>query len=118
MERYIGIDVHAASCTLAVASERGRLLRTMVVETNGEALVDALRCIAGHRRVVFEEGTQAGWWSCWSRMCTRWWWLSSPAVQSRVPSPAVAPSISRSAPHIPTQAPGITPGTTAPPTGA
>ena len=61
MERYIGIDVHAASCTLAVVSERGRLLRTMVVETNGEALVDAVRCIAGHRRVVFEEGTQAGW---------------------------------------------------------
>jgi hypothetical protein len=61
MERYIGIDVHAASCTLAVVSERGRLLRTMVVETNGEALVDAVRGIAGHRRVVFEEGTQAGW---------------------------------------------------------
>ncbi|MFH1464017.1 MAG: hypothetical protein ABIO70_06510 [Pseudomonadota bacterium] len=31
LERYIGIDVHAASCTLAVVSERGRLLRTMVV---------------------------------------------------------------------------------------
>ena len=61
MERYIGIDVHAASCTLAVVSERGRLLRTMVVETNGEALVDAVRGVAGQRRVVFEEGTQAGW---------------------------------------------------------
>ena len=61
MERYIGIDVHAASCTLAVVSERGRLLRTMVVETNGEALVDAVRGVAGRRRVVFEEGTQAGW---------------------------------------------------------
>lgn len=57
MERYIGIDVHAASCTLAVVSERGKLLRTMVVETNGEALVDAVRGIAGRRRVVFEEGT-------------------------------------------------------------
>jgi hypothetical protein len=33
----------------------------MVVETNGEALVDAVRGIAGHRRVVFEEGTLAGW---------------------------------------------------------
>ena len=32
----------------------------MVVETNGETLVDSARGIAGHRRVVFEEGTQAG----------------------------------------------------------
>lgn len=63
MERYIGIDVHAASCTLAVISEAGRRLRSMVVETNGEALVGAVLSVAGHRRVVLEEGTQAGWLS-------------------------------------------------------
>ncbi len=27
MERYLGLDAHAASCTLAVISERGRKLR-------------------------------------------------------------------------------------------
>jgi hypothetical protein len=58
-----GIDVHAASCTLAVISEAGRRLRSMVVETNGEALVGAIRSVPGHRRVVLEEGTQAGWLS-------------------------------------------------------
>jgi len=26
MERYIGMDVHAASCTLAVISEKGRVI--------------------------------------------------------------------------------------------
>jgi hypothetical protein len=31
MERYIGIDVHAASCTLAVISEKGRKLRDFPV---------------------------------------------------------------------------------------
>ena len=35
MERYIGMDVHAASCTLAVISEKGRRLRDFPVETNG-----------------------------------------------------------------------------------
>jgi hypothetical protein len=35
----------------------------MVVETNGEALVGAILSVAGHRRVVLEEGTQAGWLS-------------------------------------------------------
>ena len=38
MERYIGMDVHAASCTLAVISEKGRKLRDFPVETSGQAL--------------------------------------------------------------------------------
>ncbi len=38
MERYIGMDVHAASCTLAVISEKGRKLEDFPVETNGQAL--------------------------------------------------------------------------------
>ncbi len=37
MERYIGLDVHAASCTLAVISQSGRRLRDFPVETNGQA---------------------------------------------------------------------------------
>ena len=37
MERYIGLDVHAASCTLAVVSEKGRKLRDFPVETNGQS---------------------------------------------------------------------------------
>ena len=40
MERYIGMDVHAASCTLAVISEKGRKLKDFPVETNGQALVE------------------------------------------------------------------------------
>ncbi len=36
MERYIGMDVHAASCTLAVISEKGRKLKDFPVETNGQ----------------------------------------------------------------------------------
>ncbi len=61
MERYIGMDVHAASCTLAVISEKGRKLRDFPVETNGQALVEALRMIPGHKPLVFEEGLQSAW---------------------------------------------------------
>ena len=32
MERYLGLDVQASSCTLAVLSESGRLVRTQVVD--------------------------------------------------------------------------------------
>jgi transposase len=61
MERYIGMDVHAASCTLAVISEKGRKLKDFPVETNGQALVEAIRIIPGHKHLVFEEGLQSAW---------------------------------------------------------
>ena len=61
MERYIGLDVHAGSCTLAVISEKGRKLKDFPVETNGQALVEAIRMIPGHKHLVFEEGLQSAW---------------------------------------------------------
>ena len=61
MERYIGLDVHAASCTLAVMGPSGRKLKAVVVETNGAALVETVRQVPGTRRLCFEEGTQSTW---------------------------------------------------------
>ncbi len=61
MERYIGMDVHAASCTIAVISEKGRKLKDFPVETNGQSLVEAIRMIPGHKHLVFEEGLQSAW---------------------------------------------------------
>jgi len=45
MERYIGMDVQAASCTLAVISEKGRKLKDYPVETNGQALAGTRACV-------------------------------------------------------------------------
>ncbi len=61
MERYIGLDVHAGSCTLAVVSQAGRRLKDFPVETNGQSLVEAVRMIPGQKHLVFEEGLQSGW---------------------------------------------------------
>src|SRR5512132_2971167 len=61
MERYIGLDVHAASTTFAVVGESGKRLGTHVVETNGQALVEQLKTIPGTRHVCLEEGTQSAW---------------------------------------------------------
>jgi transposase len=55
------MDVHAASCTLAVISEKGRKLKDFPVETNGQALVEAIRMIPGHKHLVMEEGLQSAW---------------------------------------------------------
>ena len=61
MRRYIGLDVHAASSTLAVVSETGRKLKDYPLETNGRSLVEAIRMIPGQKHLVFEEGTQSAW---------------------------------------------------------
>ena len=61
MERYIGLDVHMASCTAGVLSAKGRRLRTEVIDTNGEALIGFLKTIPGNKHLVIEEGTHAAW---------------------------------------------------------
>jgi transposase len=61
MERYIGLDVHAQSCTLAVMTGAGKRIRQEVVETNGAALRQAIAAIPGHLHVCLEEGTQSAW---------------------------------------------------------
>ena len=57
MQRFIGLDAHGQSCTLCVMGPSGRRLGHHVVETNGKALVQQLRSIAGERHVCMEEGT-------------------------------------------------------------
>jgi transposase len=61
MERYIGLDAHAPSCTIAVISQAGKRLKDFPVETNGQALVEAVRTIPGQKHLVFEEGLQSAW---------------------------------------------------------
>ena len=39
MDRYIGLDVHSRTCTVAVMGPSGRRLQEQVLETNGQVLV-------------------------------------------------------------------------------
>ena len=45
MDRDIGLDAHATSCTLAVMSPSGKRLGSHVVETNAKALIEVIRTI-------------------------------------------------------------------------
>jgi hypothetical protein len=56
MERYVGLDSHARSCTLGVMSAGGQRLKSLVVETNGRALVEAVRGMGGRVHLCLEEG--------------------------------------------------------------
>lgn len=61
MARYVGVDAHARSCTLSVMSASGRRIQSMVVETNGQALKDAIGLIPGPVHVCLEEGLHSEW---------------------------------------------------------
>jgi len=61
MLKYLGLDAHTASCTLAVVSERGTRCGSHVVETNAKALIEVLQAIPGQRHLCLEEGTLANW---------------------------------------------------------
>jgi len=59
MARYIGLDVHKATCTMVILGPSGKGVGQHVVETNAELLVDLLRTIPRTRHLCFEEGTQS-----------------------------------------------------------
>jgi hypothetical protein len=61
MDRYIGLDAHASSCTVAMLGPSGRRLHSQVVETNAGALIRVLRGTPGTRHLCLEEGTHASW---------------------------------------------------------
>lgn len=61
MDRYIGIDAHLKSCTIAIVGASGRRLREQVVETNGQALRQFLASLAGSKHICLEEGELSGW---------------------------------------------------------
>ena len=59
MERALGLDVHAASCTLPVVSQAGKRLTDFPIETNGQALVEAIRRIPVARAWYKEKASGA-----------------------------------------------------------
>jgi len=61
MDRYIGLDAHSSSCTVAVIGPSGKRLQTQVLETNAKVLIDFIRAIPGTRHLCLEEGTHSNW---------------------------------------------------------
>src|SRR6266566_9343155 len=60
-KKYIGMDVHQASISIAVSDAAGKLLMECVVETKASTILEILRGLKGSLWVTFEEGTSAGW---------------------------------------------------------
>ena len=59
--RYVGLDVHRDSISVAVLNQAGKLVKETVIPTQEAALLGWLRELRGPLHVVLEEGTWAAW---------------------------------------------------------
>ncbi len=60
-EKYIGMDVHQATISVAVMDARGKLLMECVLETKAATILEFIQGLRGTLALTFEEGTSATW---------------------------------------------------------
>ena len=60
-DKYVGLDVHQASTSIAVIDGDGKSVVEGVVRTRADAIRDFINGLSGNVRVTLEEGTQAAW---------------------------------------------------------
>jgi len=59
--KYIGMDVHQETTSIAVMNSAGKLLMESILETKAMTIVQFVQGLRGNLQVTFEEGTSAAW---------------------------------------------------------
>jgi len=59
--KYIGMDVHKDTISLAVMNNTGKLLMESIIETKASTILQFFAGLQDDLRVTFEEGTWAAW---------------------------------------------------------
>src|ERR1700674_926713 len=60
-KKYIGMDVHKESISIAVRNDVGKIMMECVIETKANIILDFIHGLRGELHVTFEEGTWAAW---------------------------------------------------------
>src|SRR5712691_5221227 len=60
-EKYIGMDIHQASISVAVMDARGKLIMECLLETKAATILEFIQGLRGTLALTFEEGTSAAW---------------------------------------------------------
>jgi transposase len=60
-EKYIGMDVHQATVSVAVMDSGGKLIMECILETQAGTILEFIQGVRGSLSVTFEEGTCAAW---------------------------------------------------------
>jgi transposase len=60
-KKYIGMDVHKESISIAVRNAAGKIVMECVIETKASMILQFIDGLRGDLQVTFEEGTSAAW---------------------------------------------------------
>ena len=60
-EKYVGLDVHQATISVAVLDSTGKLVMESILETKTATILEFFAGLRGTLSVTFEEGTWAAW---------------------------------------------------------
>jgi Transposase len=59
--KYIGLDLHQATISVAIRDSDGKLVMEAILETKAETILQFVRGLRGSLHVTFEEGSCAAW---------------------------------------------------------
>lgn len=59
--KYIGLDVHKETISIAVLNGSGKLVMESIIETEAATILQFVNSLRGQLHMTFEEGTWAGW---------------------------------------------------------
>ena len=60
-EKYVGLDVHKDTISIAVMNSAGKLIMESIIETKAITILQFFQGLHGDVYVTFEEGTWAAW---------------------------------------------------------
>ena len=74
--KYIGLDVHRDTISVAVLNADGKLVMQSVIATKATTILDFLNGLRGRLYVTFEEGTHSAW--LYDLLVREWrmWWCA------------------------------------------
>src|SRR5579864_8536401 len=61
VKKYIGMDVHQETISVAVMTGKGKLVMESIIETKASTILQFVQGLHGDLHVTFEEGTWAAW---------------------------------------------------------
>ena len=60
-KKYMGMDIHQATISIAVVDSGGKVVMNSVIETKAGTILEFIQGMRGTLWVTFEEGTSAAW---------------------------------------------------------
>ena len=70
-KKYVGLDVHQATISVAVLDSAGKLVMESILETKASTILELFAGLRGTLLVTFEEGTWAAWLYDLLKRCSR-----------------------------------------------